>query len=71
MPTDAKGVAIFEVTSAEDLQEIDALGGIQMHWLVHPSLHDAYTAQEALTRSLDWPEGRAQTCIVGESGVIR
>ena len=29
------------------------------------------TGQEDLIRSLEWPTGRVQTCIAGESGVIR
>ncbi|MEM9320494.1 MAG: siderophore-interacting protein [Pseudomonadota bacterium] len=71
MPRDAKGVAIFEVTALEDQQEIDMPDGIEVHWLVHPDPHAASTAQEALIRDLDWPEGRVQTCIAGESGVIK
>ncbi|MEM6663435.1 MAG: siderophore-interacting protein [Pseudomonadota bacterium] len=71
LPRDAKGVAIFEITSAEDKQDIDAPDGIEMHWLVHPDPHQASTAQEDLIRSLEWPKGRVQTCIAGESGVIK
>lgn len=71
MPRDAKGVAIFEVTTAEDRQEIDAPDGVKMHWLVHPDPHASSTAQEELIRSLEWPDGRVQTCIAGESGVIK
>lgn len=71
MPRDAKGVAIFEVTSAEDEQEIDAPKGVELHWLVHPNPHQRSMAQEHLIRTLKWPDGRVQTCIAGESGVIR
>lgn len=71
MPRDASGVAIFEMTSAEDRQVIDAPAGIEMHWLVQPDPHAASTQQEDFFRALDWPEGRVQTCIAGESGVIR
>ncbi len=71
MPRDAKGVAVFEVTAAEDKQEIDAPAGIEMHWLVHPDPATPSTAQEDFIRALDWPEGRVQTCIAGESGVIK
>ena len=45
--------------------------GIDVHWLVQPDPHKPSTAQEDLIRSLDWPDGRVQTCIAGESGVIR
>lgn len=71
MPRDAKGVAIFEITSEEDRQELDMPDGIDVHWLLHPDPQLASTRQEQLIRSLEWPEGRIQTCIAGESGVIR
>lgn len=71
MPRDAKGIAIFEITAEEDRQDIDAPKGVSLHWLVHPDPHKHSTAQESFIRSLDWPEGRVQTCIAGESGVIR
>ena len=71
MPRDAKGVAIFEITDAADRQDIDAPAGIEMHWMVHPDPLNASDQQERLIRSLDWPDGRVQTCIAGESGVIR
>lgn len=71
MPRDARGVAIFEITSAEDRQEIDAPEGIAQHWLMHPDPHVPSTAQEEMIRGLDWPEGRVQTCVAGESGAIR
>lgn len=71
MPRDAKGVAIFEVTSPDDRQDIDAPAGIDIHWLVHDTPHHASTAQEEFIRAMDWPTGVCQTCIAGESGVIK
>lgn len=71
MPRDAKGVAIFEVTAEEDRQSIDLPKEIEVHWLVQPDPHVPSTAQEDLIRSLSWPEGRVQTCVAGESGLIR
>ena len=71
MPRDAKGVAVFEVTAAEDQQVIDAPAGIEMHWLVHPDPHVMSEAQETFLRELEWPNGRIQTCIAGESGTIK
>ena len=71
MPRDAKGVAIFEITSADDRQDIAAPKGIRIHWSLHPDPKVPSGAQEAFVRGLDWPEGRVQTCIAGESGVIR
>ncbi|MEM6386093.1 MAG: siderophore-interacting protein [Pseudomonadota bacterium] len=71
MPRDAKGVALFEVPTEEDRQPIDAPDGIEMHWLIHPHVEVPSTQQEDFIRGLQWPEGRVQTCIAGESGVIR
>ena len=71
MPRDAKGVAIFEVPSIEDKQDIDMPSGIEAHWLIHPDPSIASSAQEKLIRGLDWNQGRVQTCIAGESGVIK
>jgi len=71
MPRHAKGVAVFEVTSLEDKQDIDAPAGVEMHWLIHPDPHVASTAQEAFIRALHLPDKHIQTCIAGESGVIK
>lgn len=71
MPRDAKGVAVFEITATEDRQDIDAPQGIDVHWLVHSDPTTPSTLQEDFIRALDWPEGRVQTCIAGESGVVR
>lgn len=71
LPRDAKGVAIFEVPSEADAQDLDAPEGVQIHWLIHPDAHVPSDAQEAFVRALDWPEGRVQTYIAGESGVIK
>lgn len=71
MPRDAKGVAIFEVPSEQDRQNLNMPAGIDVHWLIHPDAHAPSTAQETLIRSLPWPDGRVQTCIAGESGVIK
>ncbi|MEM1236980.1 MAG: siderophore-interacting protein [Pseudomonadota bacterium] len=71
MPKDAKGIAIFEVTSEEDRQEIDKPDGVEVHWLIHPDSHVSSTAQEEFIRGMEWPEGRVRTCIAGEQAVIR
>lgn len=71
MPKDAKGVALFEVETAEDAQEIDVPKGIDVHWLVQGDPHVASTAQLDFIRTMDWPEGIVQTCVAGESSVVR
>jgi len=71
MPSGARGVAIFEVTTAEDRQFIDAPLGVEQHWFVHGDPHHPSTALPAFVAGLDWPEGRVKTMIAGESSVIR
>ena len=71
MPRSAKGVAIFEITAEADRQDIAAPDGVEIHWRLHPDPHRPSRAQEAFIRSLDWPNGRIQTCVAGESGVIQ
>jgi NADPH-dependent ferric siderophore reductase len=39
--------------------------------LVHPDPTQPSTRQEDFIRAMDWPEGRVQTCIAGESSVVR
>lgn len=71
MPRDAKGLAIFEVQSKDDVQDIDAPVGIEMRWLIQNDPHVASRAQEAAIRATQLPAGVIQTCIAGESGVIK
>ena len=71
MPEDAKGVAIIEILSGEDRQEIIAPKGIEMRWIVSPDPYHPSGKQEELIRGLQWPDGVVQTCIAGESGLIR
>lgn len=72
MPRDAKGVAVIEVLSNADRQQIDAPDGIEINWLIQDDPHLPSAAQEAFIRALNWPKDqRIQTCIAGESGVIK
>jgi len=71
MPRDAKGVAVFEVPSKEDIRELPLPAGIDVIWLVQPDVHKPSTAQTDFIREMDWPGGVVQTCIAGESSVIR
>lgn len=71
MPRDAKGVALFEVPTREDQQTIVSPEGIDVHWLVNPDPAKTSPQQEEFLRGITWPSGKVQTCIAGESGVIR
>lgn len=71
MPDDAKGVAIFEILSEADKQPVTAPEGIDIYWLISPDPNRQSTVQEEFIRDLNWPQGTVQTCIAGESSVIR
>lgn len=71
LPEDACGVAVFEVPSEGDIRSIAAPKGIEISWLIHEEVHEPSTAQLAFVEALDWRDGVVQTCIAGESSVIR
>lgn len=71
MPRDSKGTALFEILSEADKQDINAPSGIDIHWIISPNPHRPSRAQEEFIRGWNWPSGSLQTCIAGESGVIR
>ncbi|MEM9171148.1 MAG: siderophore-interacting protein [Pseudomonadota bacterium] len=71
MPRDAKGLALFEVASNEDRQDINAPTGVEIRWLVQPEKHVPCDVQPETLMATELPQGRIQTCIAGESGVIK
>jgi NADPH-dependent ferric siderophore reductase len=71
MPKDAEGIALFEVPTSEDIREITTPEGVKLHWLVLEDTHKPSTAQLEFIQSMEWPSGVLQTCIAGESSVIR
>lgn len=71
LPKDAQGTAIFEITTPEDRQNIDAPPGVEQHWMIHDDPHNDSGAQEAFVRNMDWPDGRVRTMIAGKTGVVR
>ena len=71
MPRDAKGHAFFEITTAEDEQPIDAPDGVDVHWLIHPDPSQPLTQSVSAVETLPELPGRVQTCIAGESAMIK
>jgi NADPH-dependent ferric siderophore reductase len=71
MPRDAVGDAYFEITHPDDAQIIDAPAGVRQHWLIHPDAHAPSTQLIEKVQSWAWPTGTVQTCIAGESSVIK
>ncbi|MEM8786897.1 MAG: siderophore-interacting protein [Pseudomonadota bacterium] len=71
MPRDAKGVAYLEITEDADRQDIGAPSGVEIHWLIHPDPHRPATQSLERIRALPAFDGSVQTCIAGESSMIK
>lgn len=71
MPKSATGVAYLEITDPADRQMIDAPKGIDLHWLVHPDPQRPPEQSVNLIRALPKEQGTVQTCIAGESSMIK
>ncbi|MEC7764928.1 MAG: siderophore-interacting protein [Pseudomonadota bacterium] len=71
MPRDAKGTAFFEITSQDDRQEIDAPEGIELNWLIHPDPSAPLTQSIDRIGAMPAFQGTVQTCIAGESGMVK
>ena len=71
MPRDAKGIAYFEVTSPDDRQEIKAPPGIDLRWLIHPDPSMPISQSIEAIEALPEFKGAVQTCIAGESAMIK
>ena len=71
LPRDAKGVVLFEIETEQDKQEIDIPAGMDVHWIVQGNPNIPSLRQEDFIRAMEWPDGVVQTCIAGESGVIK
>ena len=71
MPDDAKGTAIFEIMSADDQQNFHIPAGIDVQWIVNSDPHVSSPVIPNMISAMDWPDGTVQTCIAGESGMIK
>lgn len=71
MPDDAKGMAIFEILAEDDRQDFRVPAGIECHWIVNSDSHSPNDRILQMVTAIDWPECRIQTCIAGESGMVK
>ena len=71
MPADAKGTAIFEIMAEEDKQDFAIPAGIETHWLVNSNPHVSSPVIPEMIAAMDLQSGSVQTCIAGESGMIK
>jgi NADPH-dependent ferric siderophore reductase len=71
MPDDAVGTAIFDIASIEDKQNLDMPAGIEPIWLVNTDAAKTRAAILNMVREMDFADVRVQTCIAGESTMIK
>lgn len=71
MPDDATGLAIFEIMSEADRQDFRIPVGVKTHWIVNDDPHVPNAVIPQMIAALEWPAGTVQTCIAGESGMIK
>lgn len=71
LSSDARGLAIVEVLSDEDRQDLQAPAGVAVHWVVNPSpSHDRSPLAQALFDA-EWPSGRVSFWGAGEFHSMR
>ena len=71
MPDDAVGTAIFQINHADDKQQFRIPKGITCHWMITPDPQAAQVRIMDMLTSMTWPVGCIQTCIAGESSLIK
>jgi NADPH-dependent ferric siderophore reductase len=71
MPDDAVGTAIFDIASIEDKQNLIMPAGIEPVWLVNTDAVKTRAKILKLVQEMDFTNGQVQTCIAGESTMIK
>ncbi|MBT0994459.1 siderophore-interacting protein [Cellulomonas sp. DKR-3] len=77
LPRDARGLALVEVPTPEDVQDLEAPEGVEVRWLPRHeptgAAHDEHAVPgrlaAAAAASCTWPEGRPYAFVVGETGM--
>jgi len=71
MPEAAVGTALFQINHADDRQDFRIPDGIDCKWIVTPDAQDAQDQIMDIITRQDPLIGCVQTCIAGESGLIK
>lgn len=71
MPRNAVGDAFFEIACEDDKQDVDAPIGVNINWLISNTPACPGPLIVEAVRNLKWLEGRVQTCIAGESTMVK
>ena len=71
LPPDARGLAILEIQSEEDRQDIDHPDGVEIRWLVNPAPGQQPEKVDAAVRHIEWPDGAAYAWVASEFKTMR
>lgn len=71
LPADAQGIAILEVQSEEDKQEIAHPEGVEIRWLINPEPGQHPVRVEVAMREIAWPEDSPYAWVASEFSTMR
>ena len=68
---DAKGYAVIEVIDADDIVDLLAPEGIEIHWVINPAPSPQKSRLADKVKSLKWLAGEANVWVAGEFNAMR
>lgn len=72
LPAGARGVALVEVDGADDELDIATASDVEVRWLHRgPAAAGTTTLLDDAVRALEWPTGRVQAFVHGESALLK
>ncbi len=71
MPGAAVGTAIFQINHADDKQHFRIPKGMACHWITTSDPQAAHDRILGMVASMSWSDGCIQSCIAGESSLIK
>lgn len=72
LPAAARATVFCEVTDASDEQELETAGDVDLHWLHRgDAAPGTTTLLDDAVRAWDWPAGRVQAFVHGESALLK
>lgn len=71
MARDARGVAVIEVQSEDDIQPIECPVGVQLRWVINPQPGTQPTLLAEALRDAGWEEGETYAWAAAEFGAMQ
>ncbi len=71
LPSDTKGIVVFEIVSPEDQRDIATPDGIEVRWVLNPHPDQPNDVLYQAVSAISLPDGQVAVWIAGESGCIR